>query len=159
VTVEFPGEFQREITAQRVAGEGEACQAVDDELAHHRKWIGGETRVIQPAGQVLGAAAVALVETDDVEAARPRLVGHPAHVVAVARPFEAMQQDDRERRDAVGLPVAVAEHLGVVGDPEQPRLGRWQAREVARPRPRVQRHAVPAGEGGVWDERPGEERR
>ena len=109
--------------------------------------------MVEPAAEVFGTAAVALVEPYDVEAAGPRLVGHAPHVVAVARPFEAVQEDDRQRAPAIGLPMAMAEHFGVLGDAEEPRLGGRKAREVTPPGPRVERHPMAAGKGGTRDER------
>ena len=148
------GELQREIAAERVAGEGEARQAiVAGEDTHHLERVGGQPRVVEPATQVLGAAAIALVETHDVEAAGPGLVGHAAHVVPVTRPLEAVQQHDGQRAGAIGSPVAMAEDFGVVGDAEEPGVSWRQAREMAPPGPCVERHPMAAGEDGTWDER------
>ena len=41
---------------------------------------------------MLGVAAVPLIEAHDVHAARERLVGHPLHVMGLARPVQAVQR-------------------------------------------------------------------
>ena len=72
---------------------------------------------------MLGAAAIALIEPHHVEAGGERLVGEPAHVVRLARAFEAVQRQQRRRRLTVGLPVAVGQHARIGGDVEKPGFG------------------------------------
>jgi hypothetical protein len=72
--------------------------------------------VIESGRQVLGSTAVALVESDHVEPGPPRFPGDAAHVMRVAAPFQAMDQDERGMSVSVRLPVAVAEELGMRRD-------------------------------------------
>jgi hypothetical protein len=101
---------------------------------------------------MLGAAAVALIQAHDVEAARPGLGGDAAHVMGVARAFEAVQGDERRARETVLVPVTVCQDAGVVRDVEVAGLGRRQLRKGAPLRPGVQRHLVAAGPAPERDE-------
>ena len=92
-------QLQCEIPAERVAGDDHALDAVlCRDLLDHVRGVCREARVIQPVAERLGAAAVALVEQDDVEAAREGLVGDPLHVVRGARSFQAVERDQQRMR-------------------------------------------------------------
>ena len=92
------GQLQREIAAERIAGDGDRRQAVDArQLVDDVRGVGGQAGMKQPGGQMLGVAAVALVQAHDVHAARERLRGDAAHVVRVARSVQAVQRDERRR--------------------------------------------------------------
>ena len=104
--------------------------------------------MIEPLRQVLRAAAVALVEPDDVEAGGKRLVGDAAHVMRLARSLEPVQHDQCRTRLAAGLPVAQREHARVGCHVEISGLGGGQAGPLALAGPRVERHLVPAGPAG-----------
>lgn len=69
--------------------------------------------MIQPAGEVLRVAAVALVQTDDVPSRGPRLVRDAADVVGEARAFKAVQQQERRMLPDARMPMAVGEHARV----------------------------------------------
>ena len=100
------------------------------QLAHHEQQVVRQPGVIEAARQLLGAAAVALVEADDVPAGGPRLVGNAAHVVREARPFETVQQDERPAHRAVRVPMmAMREDARVVRDVEAPLNGRRKVSE------------------------------
>jgi hypothetical protein len=65
---QFARQLQREVAAERVPGDGKTRQAIPgNQLPEHEERVGGQAGVVQPRRQVLGAAAVALVEQDDVE--------------------------------------------------------------------------------------------
>ena len=82
------GELEGQIAAERVADDREGAGVPSTSISSRMTAAGirGQPRVVEPLRQVLGAAAVPLVEQHDVEAGRPRLVGEPAHVVGLARP-------------------------------------------------------------------------
>ena len=146
---QFAGQFHRDIATQRIARHGESRQAVAvAQLPQDEERIGREPRVIEPARQVLGTAAIALIEADDVEAGGQGLVGHAAHVVREARAFQPVQHQQRRRRGSIGLPIAVGQHAGIGRDVEVPRLGGGQRRKPSPARPRIQGHLVPAGKAG-----------
>lgn len=73
---------------------------------------------------MLGAPAVPLVETDDVEPGAPGLPGDAQHVVGVAAAFKPVHEDERPMSLPVRLPMAVTEGLGIRGDGEKTNLGR-----------------------------------
>ena len=116
--------------------------------------IGGQAGVVQPGRQLFGAAAVALIEQHRVPAAPQRLVGQAAHVVRVARAFEAVQRQQQRPRGAVRLPVAVGRHLRVVAHLEQAALraraapGTAGASPTRRPSSRGRSAATAAGTNG-----------
>src|SRR6266545_1202074 len=104
--------------------------------------------MIEAARQPLGPAAVALVEPNDIPAARPRLVRDAAHVMRRARPFKAMEENERPPSrwrfgGQVGgrgrMDVAVRENACVGRDVEVPLNRRGQPWKMTPPRPRVQR--------------------
>ena len=74
--------------------------------------------MIQATRQVLGVAAVALVEPHDVPATGPRLVGHSAHVVRKAGALETMQQDVGRMLRGTVMPMTMCEHTSIGGDVE-----------------------------------------
>ncbi len=111
---ELAGELEHEIAAHRVADERDAAQAeAGGERAHDRGDIAREAGVVERGREGFGAAAVAHVHADDVEAGAPHLVGVADDVLRLRRAFEAVEDDDGEARgaDLLGLPVAVAEDL------------------------------------------------
>ena len=94
---ELAGELQRQIAAERVAGDGErvGCRSRSISSRITNSGIVRQPGVIEAARQVLGAAAIPLVQPDDVPAGGPGLVGHAAHVVRDAGALEAVQQQQR----------------------------------------------------------------
>jgi len=89
---EVAGQLERQIATQRIARNREGANPVaDDQFAQDEKRIVGQPRVVQTAREVLGIPAVALVQSDDVPAARPCLVCHPSHVMGEAGAFQSMQ--------------------------------------------------------------------
>ena len=98
----------------------------------------------QPFGQVLGVAAVALVQPHDIHPTRERLGGEPAHVMRVARPVQAVQRDERRALPPVRLPVAIGGDARAGRDVEVAPHRRRQPRKIARVPPAVERHAVAA---------------
>ena len=113
------GQFQREVAAERVAGNRERRQPIDlGQLVYHVRGVGGQPGMKQPARQVLGPAAVPLVQPDRVHAAGERLGGKTAHVVRIARSIQAVQGDQRGSRPRFRLPVAVRQHPRVAVDLE-----------------------------------------
>ena len=65
-------------------------------------------------GEMLGVAAIALVEPHDVLPAGEGLRGEAAHVVRVGGPIEAVQDEQRRMLPRTRLPVTHGEHA-VVG--------------------------------------------
>src|SRR2546425_4283617 len=113
--------------------------------------------MIEAARQPLCPAAVALVEANDIPAGGPCLVRDAAHVMRRARPFEAMEENQRPLSRVrfggqVGgrgrMDVAVREHARVGRDVEVPLNRRGQPWKMTPPRPRVQRQLVAAGKPG-----------
>ncbi len=88
---------------------------------------------------MLGLAAIALVETNDVPARGEGLVGHAAHVVGRARALEAVQEQQRGMACGLGVPMTVREHTRVGCNVEEPWHRRGQSRERPRLCPRVDR--------------------
>src|SRR5687767_7628885 len=101
---------------------------------------------------MLGATTIALIQADDVKAARPCLRCNPAHVMRVARTFESMNDDQGRMISARLLPVAVAQHAYVGRHVEVARLSRRKLRKRAPPRPRIERHLVAAGPAWMRNE-------
>ena len=58
---------------------------------------------------------------------RQALGGNPQHVAGIARAFEAVDDDDRQRVLPLALPVAMGQNLDARLDFDQARLGRWQS--------------------------------
>ena len=148
---QLAGQLHGDVAAERVAGHGEARQPVAiAQLGQHAQRIGGQPRVIEPARQVLGAAAIALVEPDDVESGGEGLLGQAAHVMRFARALETVQRQQRRRRLTVRLPVAVRQHPRVGGDVEKPGFGggkRGERRGVWPTRRASSCARRPSGEG------------
>src|SRR2546427_3728785 len=92
--------------------------------------------------EVLGVAAVPLVEAHDVHAACERFRGNPAHVVRVARPVQAVQYEDGRARPWLGLPMAFGEHARVVIDVEVAADGRRETGEIPGGTPAEERHSM-----------------
>ena len=135
---DLAGELQRQVAAQRVAGDGHCRDAIAyDQFVQHEQRIVRQPGVIQAARQMLRLAAVALVQAHDVPARRKGLLGHAAHVVRRARAFEAVQQQQRRMSRGLGLPVTVREHTCVGRHVEETRHRRGQPRKRPRLRPRI----------------------
>ena len=93
VVAVFAGQLQRQVAAERVAGHRDGRQAVDRrQLVDDVPGVGGQARVEQAGRQMLGVAAVPLVQPHDVHAAGERLGGDAAHVVRVARAVQPVQE-------------------------------------------------------------------
>src|SRR5262245_46968565 len=102
------GQFQREISAERVARHDDAVDAIAvGELADDVIGIRSEPRMIETARVRLGAATVALVQQDHVEPGGETLVAESAHVVRLTRTLETMQSQQRRMASTVGLPMTV----------------------------------------------------
>ena len=136
-------QLQREVAAERVAGDADRRQPVDArELVDDMRRVRGQPRVKQPLRQMFGVAAVALVQPHDVHAARERLGGEPAHVVRLARSVQAVEGDERRVRPRLRLPVTISDNTRRPRDVEIPAHRLRQPREVARVPPAVERHEV-----------------
>ena len=68
--------------------------------------------MVERGAEVFGAAAVALVKADDVEAGEPGLFGGSPRVAGFTGALEAVNDDERGMRLRGRLPVAVAADLG-----------------------------------------------
>ena len=96
LVAELARQLQRQVAAERVAGDGQLPDAFGpDQLAHDEQRVVRQTRVVQPAGEMFGVAAVPLIEADHIPAGGPRLVGDAGDVVSEARALEAVQQQQR----------------------------------------------------------------
>jgi hypothetical protein len=115
------------------------------QLSEDEGRIRGQSRTIQPSRHVLGAAAVALIEPDDIEAGGEGLVGEAAHVVRFARSFETVQGQQRRRGFTAGLPVAVRQHARIRRDVEIAGFSSGKRVQRPSPGPRIQRHSMAAG--------------
>ena len=100
----------------------------------------------QPFREMLGVAAIPLVQPYHIHAARERLRGESAHVVRIARSVQAVQRDERRTLTSVRLPMAVGGDTRPGGDVEVAPDRRRQARKISRVAPAVERHAVTAQE-------------
>src|SRR5687768_13867933 len=107
--------------------------------------------MIEAGREMFGAPAIALVETDDIEAARPRLGGQSAHVMSFARALEAVQRDQRRVRLSLRMPMAVREDSRVRGDIEESFDRGRQVGKRAPTGPRVDGHLVAAGPAWQWN--------
>ena len=92
-----------------------------DQLAQHEQRIVGQAGVVEAAREMLGLAAVALIETYNIPARGKGLVGHAAHVVRSARALEAVQEQQRRMARGLGMPVTMREHTCVGRDVEETR--------------------------------------
>ena len=101
-----------------------------------------QPRVVEARTEMFGPSTVALVEQDDVEPGAAALGGETAHVMRLARAFEAVQREQERTAGAIGLPVTVRQHLRVVGDLEQTRFGCGEVREATTATPRDDGHQV-----------------
>lgn len=120
-------EFQNDVSTHREADEREMRNAVvRDDLSRNGSNVSGKTGMIKHGSKVVGAAAVALVETDDVHSSSQSLFGDAEHVLGIARTFEAVHDDDGESARAIGLPVTVAEHFDAGLDFDEALLGAGQ---------------------------------
>src|SRR3982074_1835605 len=102
---------------------------------------------------MLGPAAVPLIQSKDVEAARKCLGRDALHVVRIARRVEAVEEEQRAVIPWPGLPMAVREgaRAGVAG--EIAGGCRRQPWKIARIAPTEQRHLVAAAQQRPRDER------
>jgi hypothetical protein len=91
--------------------------------------------MIEAARQPFGAAAIALIEPDDVPAGGPRLVRDAAHVVRHAGAFKAVQQDKGGAVAPRRPEVTVRKHASVGSHVEVPLDGRGQSGKLPGPRP------------------------
>src|SRR5919108_1955529 len=101
---------------------------------------------------MLGAAAVTLIQADDVEPALPGFRCHAAHVVDIARPFEPVQQQEGRFRGSIRVPVTPRHDARIGGHIEDSIDRRGKIREMAWPRPRVNRHAMAADPARMGNE-------
>src|SRR5207245_4156498 len=70
-------ELQREISAQGVPRDANCLQAVDgDKLVDHVLRVRGQPGMKETGGQMLRAAAITLIQTNDVEPTRESLSGN-----------------------------------------------------------------------------------
>ena len=89
--------------------------AVEGEIWHRR----GEAM----ASEGLAGVGLCLAEMPaHVHALGPGLVGRSDHVLGRTGAFEAVDQEDGQRRLTVRLPMAEAADLGIIGDAEEPLL-------------------------------------
>ena len=117
----FGGELQRDVAAERVARDRDRRQSINlAQLVDDVRGVGGQPGVKQADRQLLGVAAVALVEAHDVQAAAKRLGGEAAHVVGLARSVEPVQRDERRMLPRARMPVAVRGDARVGVDVEVP---------------------------------------
>ena len=136
-------ELQREVPAERIAGDRDRRQPVDvGQLVHDVRGVGGQPRVKEPFRQMLRIAAVALVQPHDVHAARERFRGEAAHVVRAARSVQAVQRDERRVLPRPRLPMTIGDNPRARRDIEVPPRRRRQPGKIARVPPAVQRHVV-----------------
>src|SRR5262245_4462773 len=98
-----------------------------------------QSRVIETSRQMLGVAAVPLIEPDDVPPCGPRLVGYAGDVVGQTGPFQSVQQQERGMSLTLRVPVTVRQHARIGGDIEVPLDRCRQLVKPARLRPRVKR--------------------
>jgi hypothetical protein len=118
------GEPQDHVAAHREPGEEDLRQPLapgqlfEDDAADVLR----HPAVVERGGEVLGAAAVAHVHADDVEAAAVSLLRRAEHVERVGRAFEPVQQEQGRRRPALRLPAAFEEDARAGLDLEEARL-------------------------------------
>ena len=142
-----PASLSARLPAERIASHGHGVETFGvDQFAQHEHRVVDEAGVIEPAREVLGAPAVALVQPHHVPAGRPRFVGHATHVVRLARSFEPVQQEERGSCRAAALPMTMREHAGVGRDVEIARFRCRQARKYAALDPGIERLTVAATE-------------
>jgi hypothetical protein len=152
-TAVLAGELQREVAPERVTGDHHRSNAIHRrQLADHVFRVGREPGMEQTGREMLGAAAVPLVQAYDAHAAGEGLGAEALHVVGVARAVEAMEREQRGAVPRPGLPVAVGEDARVFGDVEIAQDRGRQAREMPRVAPAVHRHPVPVLEAGAGNE-------
>src|SRR5437762_1956565 len=94
-------------------------------------------------GKTFGAAAIPLVQPDDVQAARKGFRGDPSHVVRIARRIEAVKEKQSGVIPRTRLPMTVREHARVGFDVEVAYDRRGQPRKIARVAPAEKGHAMP----------------
>ena len=90
--------------------------------------------MIQSFGEMLGAAAIALVEPDYVEAREPGLFRRAEDVSRFTRSLKPMEQHERRMFVRILLPVTFTAHLGSGFHFELPRYTRWQTRKCPLPK-------------------------
>src|SRR5438552_12804527 len=91
---------------------------------------------------MLRAAAIALVQADDVKAAREGFCGDAFHVVRVARGVQTVEDEDRRPFPPARLPVALREDARISLDVEVASHRRGQGREIPRTAPAVKSHSM-----------------
>src|SRR5438132_6238128 len=90
------------------------------QFGHDLSEILTQAAMIEGWGQVLGPAAVALIETDHIEPGSPRLSSDSVHVMRFATAFQTVEQENRAVVFRIALPMTVAEEMGVFCHAEQP---------------------------------------
>src|SRR5262245_8951402 len=105
--------------------------------------------MVKATRQVLGVAAVALVEPHDVPTAGPRLVGHSAHVMGKAGALETMQEDEGRMLLATVMPMTVGEHTSIGGDIEVASDRGGEPRKCSRLAPGIKGLKMASGESGL----------
>lgn len=109
--------------------------------------------------QVLGPAAVPLVQPDDVESPLLGHVRRPQHVVRLASAFQSVHEEQGGAPFGIGLPVGVAEELRSGATVKETRFNRdvgGQSR--SRPESWEQQHQVGVSDQGMGNERAHQER-
>src|SRR6266545_3980742 len=153
VRAEISRQLQREVSSQRVAGDDDAVDAVARaDLVHHKDRIVRQPRVIEAGREVLGAAAVALVQEHGIESCGVCLFGDPRHVMRGARALETVQHDERREPGAVRLPEAVRRDARIGGNIEEARLDGRQFRREPLAAPREDGHDVPVAQARMRNE-------
>src|SRR5271156_5603791 len=108
--------------------------------------------MIEGLRQFFGAAAISLVQPNNVEPRNESLFGTAEHVTGFARPFKAVKQNQSRVSLWIFLPMTFSANLRAWLNFEQARNAFVQTREFARPEIRRDGHEVRIAKCFVRDE-------
>src|ERR1700740_1053866 len=109
---QFAGHLQHKVAAHRKSdGENLRQLIALDQFEYHRTNVAAQARMIERSRETFSAAAVSLVQPNDIESGRPGLLRDPQHVARVRRAFEPMQKNDRRTFAWIFMQVTIGPNL------------------------------------------------
>jgi len=139
----FAGHFENQIAAHgKTGGENFRERIAGGEFGDDAADIYAEAGVIESGREAFGAAAIALVEAENVEAGEPGFFGGAENGGGFAGTLEAVKKNERGMSGGEGLPVAIGANLRAGLGVEKARYGGGKAREAAPPENGGESHGV-----------------
>src|SRR5260370_1552687 len=108
----FTRQLQDHVAAQREACDSDMREAIDgDQFVNYRPRIAGKSAVVKLRRKMLGVAAIAKVNPDDIRAGAEIFGGRDQHVTRGARSFHAVPKRQRRMLHSMRFPPPPTRHL------------------------------------------------